>query len=124
MTIDIDSLTFGQLKQIAALVGVASPKAPKATLAPRKVVVRSYGAGVFFGTLVAKRGNEVELTGCRRIWNWRGANTLSEIALTGITAKGSRVAKPTPRHTILDVVEIIDAQPAAVDVLEAAEWSP
>lgn len=125
MTIDINELTYGQLTEIAERFGAA----PKAKAKPhrslgKKVIVRSYGAGVFYATLVAKRGNEVDLTDCRRIWNWKGANTLSEIALSGIVAQGSRVAEPTPTHTVLDVLEIIECSAAAVKALDAARWQP
>ena len=124
MSIDIGQLTFAQLKEIAAIVGGAcKSKKVASTCDERPVIVRSYGAGAFFGYLAEKRGNEVLLVRCRRIWNWKGANTLSEIALHGITPQGSRVAEPTPRHRVLDVVEIIDAQPEAVKNLEAAKWS-
>ncbi len=125
MPIDIGDLTLAQMKEIAAIVGgTCKPKAAKPMCDERPVIVRSYGAGAFFGYLAEKRGNEVLLVRCRRIWNWKGANTLSEIALNGITPQGSRIAEPTPRHIILDVIEIIDAQPACVKILEAAKWQP
>ena len=43
----------------------------------KKVIVRSYGAGVFFGTLNEFERCEdkytVELLDCRRLWQWAGA---------------------------------------------------
>jgi hypothetical protein len=42
------------------------------------VIVRTYSAGVHFGRLVARRGKEVDLADARRIWFWKGANTLNE----------------------------------------------
>ena len=125
--INLDDLTLGQLKEITALAtatGACAKKDNATTYSELPVIVRSYGAGVFFGYLVHKVENEVDLVRCRRIWNWKGANTLSEIALRGITPKGSRVAEPTPKHKVLDVIEIIDAQPEAVRVLESARWEP
>ena len=124
MVINIDELTYGDIKTIAALAGLAGKKRASESVTPRKVIVRSYGAGVFFGTLVAKKGQEVTLTDCRRIWNWKGANTCSELALTGLTPQGSRVAQPTPRHVVLEVIEIIDCSDGAVATLEAAKWAP
>lgn len=47
------------------------------------VIVRSANAGVFAGTMVRKDGQEVELTGARRIWYWSGAASLSELAQRG-----------------------------------------
>lgn len=124
MKIDINELTYGQIQEIARLAGCGqkAKKSPHAYKGKR-VIVRSYGAGVFYGTLESKVGNEVRLTDCRRIWNWKGANTLSEISLTGIVAQGSKVAKATPTHDVLDVIEIIPVQPAAAEKLDAAGWT-
>ncbi len=121
--IDFDSLTYGEIKKIAAMAGLVAGQSKNEECCKRKVIVRSYGAGVFYGELVSKRENEVELTNCRRIWNWKGANTCSELALTGLTPSGSKVAKPTPKHTVLDVIEIIDCSPEAAKLLESATWS-
>ena len=42
----------------------------------KKVIIRADRAGVFYGTIVRKDGNEVELKDCRRIWYWNGADLL------------------------------------------------
>ena len=42
----------------------------------KKVIARGINSGVFFGTLVDKNGQEVELKECRNIWNWTGATCL------------------------------------------------
>lgn len=47
--------------------------------ADQYVVVRTYSAGVHAGELVSQNGKEVTLKNARRIWYWRGANTLHEI---------------------------------------------
>jgi hypothetical protein len=88
---------------------------------PKHVVVRTFSAGVFFGKLQDRRGKEVDLTEARRIWSWSGANSLSEIALHGV-GKGSRVAEPVT-ITLTEAIEIIDASPEAVAVMEKAEWA-
>jgi hypothetical protein len=36
----------------------------------KKVIVRAYGSGVHFGTLVAQDGQQVELALARRLWRW------------------------------------------------------
>lgn len=52
----------------------------------KKVLVRSYDAGVYFGTMVEMEGEQVHLSEVRNIWSWRGANCLSNIANDGIKA--------------------------------------
>ena len=54
--------------------------------AARVVLVRTYSAGVHVGTLVSREGRDVVLADARRIWSWRGANTLHEISLRGVGA--------------------------------------
>lgn len=123
MTIDINELTYGQIQEIARLAHGTKRKAKAHPFTGRRVLVRSYGAGVFYGTLASKTGNEVMLTDCRRIWNWKGANTCSEIALSGIAPSGSKVAMPTPEHVVLDVIEVIPVADSAAKILDAAGWS-
>lgn len=47
------------------------------------VIVRTYSAGVFAGTLVDRQGKECELKDARRIWKWAGAASLSQLAESG-----------------------------------------
>lgn len=51
----------------------------------KKVLVRSYDAGVYFGTLVAVEGETYKLKNARNIWHWTGASCLLQIANDGIT---------------------------------------
>ena len=46
-------------------------------------IIRTYSAGVHVGTLKSHDGTTVVLTDASRIWRWRGANTLHELALHG-----------------------------------------
>ncbi len=88
----------------------------------KPVIVRTYSAGVHFGYLVSRDGKEVTLERSRRIWSWRGAWTLSEIASTGLDSAASRVAAPVS-ITLTEAIEIIDCTDAAVASIEAASWA-
>ena len=94
----------------------------KETETMKAVIVRTYSAGVHFGHLARRDGKEVDLVKSRRIWSWRGANTLSEIALHGLDTKASRVAEPVS-ITLTEAIEIIDCTPEAVEKIEAAAWA-
>ena len=48
------------------------------------IICRTYSAGVFAGTLVSRKGQEVELKQARRLWYWDGAATLSQLAMEGV----------------------------------------
>ena len=78
------------------------------------VIVRTYSAGVFAGTLVSRDGKEVELRDARRIWYWAGAASLSQLAVEG-TSKPSKCKFPcaVPRVLLTEAIEILDVTPAA-----------
>ena len=48
------------------------------------IICRTYSAGVFAGTLVSRKGQEVELKNARRLWYWDGAASLSQMAMEGV----------------------------------------
>ena len=54
------------------------------SLLGKEVVVRAEGAGVFFGTLVGKEGNEVQLKDARKLYYWSGAKTVEDLAVKGV----------------------------------------
>lgn len=86
------------------------------------VVVRTYSAGVHVGEMVSRKGKEVTLKNARRIWYWKGANTLNEIAQYGVGA-GSKIAEPVAKIVLTEAIEIIDASKAATANLKAASWA-
>lgn len=105
-----------------------STKAP-AEKAPagkaRYVIVRGQSSGCFAGELVSRAGREVVLAGCRRLWKWEGAASLSELAARGTSKpSGCMFPRPTTRHEILDAIEVIEVSPEARRSIEGvAEWT-
>lgn len=69
-------------------------------------VVRTYSAGVHLGTVVSKDGKNVVLNSARRLWQWRGAFTLNEVATKGV-AKTSRIAAPVSTIELTEAIELI-----------------
>jgi len=49
------------------------------------VIVRTYSAGVFAGKLEKRTGQEVVLSFARRLWYWKGAASLSQLAVDGVS---------------------------------------
>lgn len=84
------------------------------------VVVRTFSAGVHIGFLSKIEGNTVELLYSRRLWGWKGAFTLSEVALNGVD-KTSRLASCLPKILINGWIEII---PATVDAQKIIQEIP
>jgi hypothetical protein len=88
------------------------------------VIVRTYSAGVFAGTLESRKGQEVVLTNARRLWFWSGAASLSQLAVVG-TSKPESCKFPiaVPRVELLQAVEILDLTEAARKSIESVpEW--
>ena len=86
----------------------------------KKVIIRADRAGVFYGTIVRKDGNEVELKDCRRIWYWDGASSLSEIAVSGVKHETSKITVTVESIVILGVIEIITCTEEAIKNIESA----
>ena len=88
------------------------------------VIVRTESAGVFFGTLAEKEGNEVKLTNCRRIWYWDGAASVSELAVSGVTQpQRCKFSVPVKSIIVEGVIEIIPCEQKAIESINAVkEW--
>lgn len=73
-----------------------------------KVLVRTYSAGVHYGDLAKRNGKEVTLHNTRRIWYWKGAASLSEMALTGVKVPSEcKFSVVLPSITLTEAIEII-----------------
>lgn len=71
------------------------------------VLVRTSGAGVHYGTFEEMEGQNVRLTSARRIWSWKGALSLSEIATKGLDVTGSRITVPVAEIILPTAIEVI-----------------
>jgi hypothetical protein len=89
------------------------------------VIIRTYSAGVFAGTLAARAGREVTLTDARRLWYWAGAASLSEMAVRGTNRpQGCKFPVAVPSVTLTEAIEILDTTPEARASIEGVpEWS-
>ena len=90
----------------------------------KSVIVRCRDAGVHCGEYVKHSGREVVLKNSRRIWYWKGAASLSEIAVHGFKFPAeSKVAMAVPKITLLEACEIIECLPEGEKFLrEVAAW--
>lgn len=90
----------------------------------KKVIVRGDRSGVFFGTLAAREGSDVELENCRRIWYWDGAASLSQLAVDGVSKPGNcKFTVSVDSIVITDAIEIIPCSEKSIKCIEAVpEW--
>lgn len=116
---NINDLTIGEAKELASLFGGVTQQ-KKSFFVGRKVIIRTYSAGVHYGELVEKDGAEVILKDARRLWYWKTANkgiSLSEVANVGL-AKDSKVCESVD-NIWLNAIEIIPCTKEAIKNIEA-----
>jgi hypothetical protein len=89
------------------------------------VIVRTYSAGVFAGSLESRTGREVVLRDARRIWYWSGAATLSQLAVDGTSdPENCKFPVAVDRVELLEAIEILDVTPEAEASIKAVQvWS-
>jgi len=89
------------------------------------VLVRTYSAGVFAGTLVSRTGKEVKLRDARRIWYWSGAASLSQLAVDGTSKpKDCKFPCEVPRIELTEAIEILEVSDKARESIKGVPvWS-
>lgn len=90
----------------------------------RYVIVRTYSAGVFAGTLESRNGKEVVMTNARRLWYWAGAASLSQMAVNGTSKpKDCKFPVAVPRVELTEAIEIIDCTAEGQkSIMEVPVW--
>lgn len=126
----VDEITIGQIRELTNLLNVHVPSAPKPgslnSMIGRKVIIRTYSAGVHFGTLAQKADDEVILENARRLWHWHAVEGICThgVARYGLVHNKSRVGAPV-KSLWLKAIEIIPCtDDAAINIEEAENAHP
>lgn len=97
------------------------------SLVGAKVIVRTYSAGVHFGTVeaVSESGSIVQLINTRRVWQWSGGRlSCSELAAQGVR-DGDRVSVAVEFNQLNGAIEIIPVSDQCVETFgKVAPWTP
>ena len=90
------------------------------------VIVRADRAGVFFGQLIKKEGNEVTLNNCRKLYYWKNACAVEQLALDGVAKSTKDECKFTVtvnNVTINNYIQIIPcSEKAILSIQSVPEW--
>ena len=124
---NIDELTYGQIKEIGALFN-ANNQTQQAQVSGslnndiigRKCIIRTYSAGVWFGTVLEKTKDECVIGDARRMWKWITTDkgiSLSEVSLTGVTSE-SKIQIPVDK-VWLQQIELIPCTTVAITNIES-----
>jgi hypothetical protein len=87
------------------------------------VLVRTRDAGVHCGTLQTLIDTVCTLAEARRVWRWRGANTLHELSLRGAAEEWTRISEPVPVIYLSQVIEVLPCSEEARKNLSKSRWS-
>ena len=116
-------VTLKEIAELLAMKNTAAKSGLNGFAIGQEVIIRTYSAGVWFGRLKEKAGNEVILTEARRMWRWwaKESISLSGVALYGIKQEKSRIAGAID-FVWLQAIEIIPISgEAAESILTAQE---
>ena len=94
------------------------------TMIGKHVIVRADRAGVFFGILKEKNGQEVILSDARKLHYWNGAAAVEEIAMIGTKKPDDcRFTVTVPKIGIEGVCQVLPCTDEAVGVIQKVkEW--
>lgn len=122
--INVEDLTLKQIKEIRKLASNFETEGCSgiSDMVGKKVIIRTYSAGCWFGVLAKKSSNEVILDSARRMYQWwaKESISLSAVAVHGINAGKSKIVGPVD-SVWLEAIEIIPCTPAAITSIEGAE---
>lgn len=88
----------------------------------QKYIVRCTHAGVFFGEIKERQGQDVVMTNVRKLWYWSGACAVEELAVNGVSQpKDCKFTVIVEEMTVMDPVQIIPCTKKAAKVLGAVD---
>jgi len=85
------------------------------------VIVRTYSAGVFAGYLVERTGKECQLQKAIRLWYWKGAASLSQLAIEGVSSPTECKFGIPVDVVVTEAIEILTVTDEAKTVIEAVK---
>ena len=89
-------------------------------------IVRTSSAGVFAGWMAKEYdgGKVGDVLNARRLWYWKGAASLSQLAMEGVKNPGEcKFSMPVPAVHLTEIIEIINCSEAAFANIKAVpEW--
>jgi len=84
-----------------------------------KALIRTERAGVFYGEVVSRNGQEAKLAKVRRLWYWDGAASLSQLAVEGTKKpQNCKFTVVVPEMEVFGVIEIIPCSDEAIKSIE------
>lgn len=121
---NLDDLTIRQIKEIQNLGICKTKNKIERDMIGKTCMFRTYSAGVHFGELAEKDGQDCLVKNAQRVWSWYKASSLSQLAMEGSKdLESSKIAMPVDEIILCQVVEIIPMSEIAIKNLrDAKQW--
>ncbi|UXU73795.1 MULTISPECIES: DUF6948 domain-containing protein [unclassified Paracoccus (in: a-proteobacteria)] len=118
---NIDNLTIGEAKRIAAMFGGVQSAPETIGEIGRKVIVRSRDAGVIYGEYAGSDGSTVHVANGRQLWKWCAAKGISliDVATYGVNASECKFSDAAATVTVFNACALIDVTATAAASIEA-----
>lgn len=116
MNTEIKEITVNGIKYIEASIAMEK------IIVKDYVIVRTYSAGVHAGELVERNGKEVKLKNARRLWQWDGAASLSQLAMEGVSKpENCKFPCEVAEIILTEAIEIIPCTQVAIDSIKGVK---
>lgn len=91
----------------------------------KHAIIRTRNAGVFAGYIESQSGQELTLVKARRLYQWAGSASLSQMAQEGTSAPAScKFPCEVDRVKLFEVIEILDTTEKAKKSIDSVKvWS-
>lgn len=121
---NLNDLTLEEIKELQSFLKSEANSNGLCDQIGSHVIIRTYSAGVWFGKLEKKSGNEVYLTEARRMYRWwaKESISLSGVAIYGLKDEKKGVIKICPpiERVWLEAIEILTLTKIAINSIK--EW--
>lgn len=85
-------------------------------------LIRTYSAGVFLGIVKERQGKEGTIKNARRIWQWSGASSLSQLSVDGTkNPNGCKFPCEVDEVVLTEIIEILPCTKKAVKSLKGVK---
>jgi len=88
------------------------------------VIIRTCSAGVFAGYLKERKGKESTILDARRLWQWKGAASLSQLAEEGTSdPDGCKFPQEVKQIIVTETIEILSVtEKAKNSIINVGIW--
>ena len=119
-----DKIEINGIKYIREDSIKSNLKPAKSMKGKKYAIVRTQNAGVFAGYIDKRSGTNTIILNARRLWYWKGASSLSQLAVDGVTKPNEcKFPCEVSKIEVTETIEILDVtEKARLSIAGVPEW--